>query len=130
MSKLTEVPGIVSVYAAAAVAAAWLEVPDRASGAAAITTAARPATTAPAARTLSSITAKCIRSAAGMERWAAGLEGAPPPSKQLELEAQAQLNVALARLVGDAAEVPARRIGFDTAEVRVVEEVEGFCAEL
>ena len=61
MSKLTEVPGMVSVYGAVAVAAAWLTAPDRASGAAAITTATTPATAAPAARTLNSITAKCIR---------------------------------------------------------------------
>ena len=54
MSKLTEVPGIVSVYGATAVGGRlpWLAAPDRASGAAAITTATTPATAAPAARTL------------------------------------------------------------------------------
>ena len=48
MSKVTEVPGMVSVYGATAVAAAWLRGADRASGAAASAAAATPTTAAPA----------------------------------------------------------------------------------
>jgi hypothetical protein len=46
------------------------------------------------------------------------------PRTGLEHEPHAQLNISRAGLAGDAPEVGVRRIHFDTAKVRVIEEVE------